>query len=75
MNAHTRELIDKVRVKYSCSECGESPYYMAQLVESIVRECAQIAKDTQDWYAENNPSGIVNTDIGAKIKQQFGIEL
>jgi hypothetical protein len=45
-----------------------------KFAELIVKECAQIAKDTQDWYADNNPSGIVNTDISAKINHRFGVE-
>lgn len=50
--------------------------YVAQqkFVELIVKECAKVAKDTQDWYATNNPSGIVNTDISAKIEAHFGVK-
>jgi len=44
MNQRVRELINQARVKYVCHECGESPYYMEKLVESIVRECVGIVE-------------------------------
>ena len=66
----------KLSFYYEC--IGGKPESQEVLIqkfaELIVAECAQIAKDTQDWYADNNPSGIVNTDISAKINHRFGVD-
>ena len=44
-----------------------SPEQFEKFAEFIVRECAQIAKDTQDFYNEHN-DGIINTEIWTMIK-------
>jgi hypothetical protein len=49
-------------------------YISEKFAKLIVKECAQLAKDSQDWYATNTHSGLVNTDISAKIKEHFGVE-
>ena len=44
-----------------------------KFAELIVRECAQVAKDIQTFYDENNDSQ-VNTEIWTMIKEHFGVE-
>ena len=49
------------------------PQDIQKFAELIVSECAQIAKDTQDFYNEHN-DGIINTEIWTMIKYQFGVD-
>ena len=46
---------------------------LVKFAELIVRECAEIAKDTQDFYNEHN-DGIINTEIWTMIKYRFGVD-
>jgi hypothetical protein len=73
MNQHMQQLYDIVIEDAGYTEITGN-YISEKFAKLIVKECAQIAKDSQDWYADNNPSGIVNTDISAKIKHHFGVE-
>jgi|TARA_R110000782_G_scaffold13413_7_gene39573 hypothetical protein len=46
---------------------------LEKFAQLIVAECAQIAKDSQDFYNEHN-SGVVNHEIFTMIKLRFGVE-
>lgn len=46
---------------------------LEKFAELIIKECAQIAKDTQDFYNKHN-DGIINTEIWTMIKHRFGVD-
>jgi len=48
-------------------------YLAENFAQSIVKECAKIAEDTQKFYDEHN-DGVVNTEIWTMIKLHFGVQ-
>ena len=74
MNERIEKLIEQCTVQ-NFSDCtgGFETFDKEKFAELIVRACADIAKDTQDFYDEHNDSQ-VNTEIWTMIKLHFGVE-
>jgi hypothetical protein len=76
MNEQIQNLKDKIWTEEYWTKPNTDKLLPAQLnkfAELIVRECAQVAKDIQTFYDENNDSQ-VNTEIWTMIKLHFGVE-
>jgi hypothetical protein len=76
MNERIQDLKDKLWTEEYWTNPNTDKLLPAQLnkfAELIVRECAQVAKDIQTFYDENNDSQ-VNTEIWTMIKLHFGVE-
>ena len=74
MNERIEKLIEQCTVQ-NFSDCtgGFETFDKQKFAQLIVKECADIAKDTQDFYDEHNDSQ-VNTEIWTMIKLHFGVE-
>lgn len=81
MNERIKELAVQAEFKVYEGDRVGTPGYgdyikdgaLEKFAELIVQECAQIAKDTQDFYNEHN-DGIINTEIWTMIKYRFGVD-
>lgn len=75
MNKRIEALLEQARTKDYWSEGRYLVDFINQekFAQLIVRECAAIAKDSQDFYDEHN-DGVCNDDIGALIKHAFGVK-
>ena len=76
MNERIQDLKDKLWTEEYWTNPNTDkllPAQLNQFAELIVRECAQVAKDIQTFYDENNDSQ-VNTEIWTMIKLHFGVE-
>lgn len=47
--------------------------YSEKFAELIIRKCASISRETQDFYDKHN-DGIINTEIDTMIKHHFGVK-
>jgi len=74
MNNRIQDLALESMVKYIASEAWVfTDAELENFAQSIVKECAKIAEDTQKFYDEHN-DGVVNTEIWTMIKLHFGVQ-
>ncbi len=55
------------------ADCADEKEIIMKFAESIILECAAIAKKSQDFYDQHNDS-VVNSDISVLIKHHFDVK-